>query len=136
MPRLSCWLIRLALVDLVLGFAAGALMLTWKAVTLPLWAPRLWPAHVELLLFGWTLQLAMGVAFWIFPRFQGARGDERPAWAAFWLLNAGVWTVALAGTLGADLGWIVVGRAAEAAAVLAMALHLWPRVKPAGAGRG
>jgi predicted phosphodiesterase len=31
----------------------------------------------------------MGVGFWILPRFWRSRGNEKPAWIAFWLLNPG-----------------------------------------------
>lgn len=48
------------------------------------------PPHVEFMLIGWTVQLTMGVAFWILPRFEGgvSRGAVGYAWFAFVLLNA------------------------------------------------
>ena len=69
MPKLSCWFIRAALLHLALGITFGMLILLHKATPFypPLW--RLLSLHIELLLFGWTVQLVMGVAFWIFPRF-------------------------------------------------------------------
>jgi hypothetical protein len=82
--------------------------------------------------FGWTLQLAMGVAFWILPRFARGRerGNEALAWCAFILPNAGVWLVGVGWMLGAP-GWIPwLGRAVEAAAAITFAAHAWPRVKP------
>ena len=54
---------------LALGMTVGALLLFHKGIPLH---PALWrwlPPHLEFLLVGWTLQLAMGVAFWILPRF-------------------------------------------------------------------
>jgi cbb3-type cytochrome oxidase subunit 1 len=132
MPRLSVLFIRAALVYLAVGFTFGGLMLFHKGIALhpALW--RLLPAHVEFVLFGWTVQLAMGVGFWILPRFgQGPeRGDERPAWVAFVVLNIGVLLVALGGVLDAPAWSLVLGRVAEAAAAVAFALHAWPRVKP------
>ena len=93
---------------------------------------RLLPVHIEMLLTGWIVQLAMGVAFWILPRFQSSRGDVRPAWAAFALLSAGLLLV-VAGTLAGAPGWTALaGRLAEMAAVAAFALNAWPRVKPIG----
>ena len=71
MPTLSRVAVRLALVSLVLGAAIGAALLA--APTLggqPPW--RLLPLHVELLLFGWLVQLTMGVAYWILPRTPGS----------------------------------------------------------------
>jgi hypothetical protein len=129
MPRLSQWFIRTALVNLFLGFSIGALLLAHKGV--PYW-PALWrllPVHVELLLIGWTAQLALGVAFWILPRFwrQPARGNERAAWVAFILLNGGVGLVSLGAWQGvaAAIFW---GRMAEVGAAVAFAAAVWPRI--------
>lgn len=132
MPRLSCWFVRAALLYLALGFTLGGLMLGNKGLPLSPLFWRLLPAHIECLLMGWTVQLMMGVAFWILPRFQGQRGNEKPAWAAFFLLNAGVLLAGFGPTLALS-GWtMVAGRAAEVAAVAAFAIHAWPRIKPAG----
>lgn len=132
MPRLSQWYIRLALIDLLLGFTFGALMLANKGLPIhpALW--RLLPAHIELLLVGWTLQLALGVAFWILPRFwEGLpRGNENGAWIALFLLNAGVWLVALSAILGLPSWAILLGRAAELGAAIGFGLHIWPRIVP------
>lgn len=135
MPRLSVWMIRTALLHLGLGFTLGAVILYHKG--LPFWpgAWRLLPLHVELVLFGWTLQLALGVAFWILPRYarEPVRGREGLPWLAYGLLNLGALTVGLAGWLAAPPALALVGRAAELLAAFAFAAHLWPRVKPLGA---
>lgn len=133
MPRLSRWFIRASFVYLLLGFTAGGLMLAQKGVAL---YPLIWqllPAHIEFLFFGWTVQLIMGVGFWIFPRFWRSRGNETPAWAAFWLLNVGIWLVSSAPLLASIPIISVMGRVAEVGAALAFALHAWPRIKPPGA---
>lgn len=135
MPRLSRWFIRAALLYLLLGFTFGGLLLFHKGVPLTegaaLW--RLLPAHMEFLLVGWTVQLAFGVAFWIFPRFWRSRGNEAPAWIAFGLLNAGVWLAGLGPVVGAPPLVAFLGRLSEGAAAVAFALHAWPRIKPPGA---
>jgi hypothetical protein len=132
MPRLSVWFIRLGLVYLSIGFSFGALMLAHQGLALAPFLWRLRPAHIELLLVGWTVQLAMGVAFWILPRFQSSRGDGRPVWLALVLLNLGVWLVCVGVVVDLD-GWnLVAGRLAELAAVAAFAWHAWPRVKAIG----
>jgi hypothetical protein len=128
---LSCWYIRASLLYLAVGFTFGALLLVHKGIPLhpALW--RLLPPHFEFLLLGWTLQLALGVAFWILPRFsQGReRGNEALAWCAFGLLNVGVCLVGVGWMFGAP-GWIPwLGRMLEAAAALTFAAHAWPRVK-------
>lgn len=132
MPRLSCWFIRSALFHLALGFTFGGLLLFHKGIPLhpALW--RLLPAHIEFVLFGWTVQLVMGVGFWIFPRFRRSRGNVTPAWLAFWLLNAGVWLAGIGPALGAPAIVLLLGRLAEAIAVAAFAMHAWPRIKPPG----
>ena len=130
MPRLSVWFVRTALVYLTLGFTVGALLLAHKGIPLHPLTWRLLPAHIEFLLIGWTVQLVFGVAFWILPRWRTLRGDERPAWLAFVLLNLGVWLVVLASWTPAAPGMLALGRGLEAAAMAAFALHAWPRVKP------
>jgi hypothetical protein len=132
MPRLSCWFIRVALLYLAAGITMGSLILFHKGIPFYPFIWRLLPLHVEFLLFGWTVQLVMGVAFWIFPRFWRSRGHERPAWLAFGLINLGVWLAGAGPVLGAPAWLILIGRLAEAAAAAAFAWHAWPRVKPPG----
>lgn len=134
MPRLTIWTLRAALTYLGLAFTFGGLMLFNKGVSLDpsLW--RLWPIHIEFALIGWTMQLAMSVAFWILPRLRRLEryGNTALAWIALGLLNSGVLLVA-AGEWFHDLSRLVlVGRSAELAAVLAFAVYIWPRVKAFG----
>jgi hypothetical protein len=133
MPRLSRWFIRASLVYLALGFTFGGLMLFNKGILLSVWLWQLLPAHIEFLLLGWTVQLAMGVAFWILPRFSSLRGNERAAWIAFVLLNAGIWIAGIGQLIGSPAWMILVGRAAEVGAAVAFVIHAWPRVKPLSA---
>jgi hypothetical protein len=131
-PLLSQWFIRAALVQLLTGFTFGALMLSNKGIAFEPQMWRLLPAHVELLLMGWTLQLGLGMAFWMLPRFwEGApRGKESGAWLALFLLNGGVTLVALAAIFGWPPAATLVGRAAEVGAAAAFAWHIWPRIVP------
>jgi cbb3-type cytochrome oxidase subunit 1 len=104
-------------------------MLAAPALGLPGSIFRLRPLHAEMLLIGWMVQLAFGVAYWILPRFRAgpARGREWPAWVSLLLLNTGV----LAAGLGQVLGLptlSLAGRAAEMLAALTFAVHLWSRV--------
>lgn len=133
MPRLSCWFIRAALLYLAVGITFGGLLLFHKGIPFEPFVWRLLPVHMEFLLFGWTVQLAMGVAFWIFPRFWQSRGDERPAWLAFGLINVGIWLAGVSPLLGVFPLIVFLGRLAEAGAAAAFALHAWSRVKPPGA---
>ena len=84
-----------------------------------------------LALFGWMVQLALGVAFWILPRFpQGPpRGNETLIWLSFALLNLGIACV-VAGTVLVIPGFSVAGRTIEFGGVLAFAVGSWRRVRP------
>jgi hypothetical protein len=135
MPRLSVVFIRLGLVHLAIGFTLGGLLLANKGQPLHPATWSLLPAHIEFLLSGWTLQLTMGVAFWILPRFSRAprRGNERLAWTALALVNLGVLLAGVGPLLSASPWLVLGGRLAQAAAALLFVLHAWPRVKPLGA---
>ena len=128
-------MIRAALAHLVLGFTLGAVVL-WSKGTghdAAVWGWR--APHAEFLLIGWTAQLVLGVALWIFPRRRLGSlpyGRVELAWAGFVLINAGVALVALGANVTAPGGdWLgVAGRVLEAGAVVACAANLWGRVRP------
>jgi heme/copper-type cytochrome/quinol oxidase subunit 1 len=131
MPRLSCWFIRASLVYLSAGFTLGALMLANKGIPFD---PQLWrfmTVHMELLLAGWLIQIALGTAFWILPRFTHGppRGNEALSWLAFVLINLGIGLV-IAETLLFVQGPTLLGRLAECGGVLAFLLGSWQRVRP------
>lgn len=134
MPRLSVWMIRFSIFYLVQGFTLGGLMLINKGLQIMPWAWGLLPLHIESVLFGWTLQFAMGMAFWILPRF--ARGQPRgnEAWFiwSFVFLNVGIWILGLADLITFAAWLRISGRLLELIAVTAFALQAWQRVKPLG----
>jgi cbb3-type cytochrome oxidase subunit 1 len=132
--RLSVWTVRAALIYLGIGFLIGALMLTQKGLSLDPSLLRLLPLHIEVLLFGWTLQLGMGIAFWILPRFsrEPRYGNQTLGWLAFALINLGVWCAGVGQWSNAPIAIIMSGRAAKLLAVVCFALHAWPRVKVIG----
>lgn len=139
MPRLSVLFVRTSLLYLAVGVTLGSPILWHKATgTQPL-AWRLLPAHQEIVLMGWLLQLAMGVAYWILPRRRidgrPTRGRERAAWTAFALVNIGLAAVALSPQLPnavLQTAAFALGRLAEATAVGLFVWHAWPRIKAAG----
>jgi hypothetical protein len=132
--RLSVWCARTALLYLGTGFLLGALMLFQKGVPIDPALLRLLPLHIEVVLVGWTMQLAMGIAFWILPRFSSgsSHGNLELGWLAYILLNAGVLSAGLGQWLGAPPIIPLLGRVLEMLAALSFALHVWPRVKPIG----
>ena len=134
MPRLSVVAVRLALVYLLLGFTFGALLLANKGVPFSGAVWSLLAPHVEFLLIGWTVQLILGVAFWILPRYPGgSRGKTWPAWASLACLNLGIWFVAMAAYLPGPA--VVIGRLLESGGALLFALHAWGRVRALGTPR-
>jgi hypothetical protein len=134
MPRLSVWMIRTALIHLGVGFLFGGLMLFNKGVP---FAPALWrllPIHIDLLLFGWMMQLAMGVGFWILPRYstEPRYGRVWLSQAAFILLNGGILTAAAGQWFNLPVITLL-ARLMLLASALAFAFHMGPRVRSFGA---
>jgi heme/copper-type cytochrome/quinol oxidase subunit 1 len=130
MPSLSRLFVRASLVYLAAGFSLGSLLLVNKALLVN---PAIWdlvPVHSEMLLMGWFVQLAVGVAFWILPRSGGnqPRGNITLAWSAFWLINLGILLVIM--SVGANQhALLLAGRALELCAVLAFVSTTWKRVR-------
>jgi hypothetical protein len=128
MPRLSRWFLVSAMCYLLTGSAAGAALMLSRAnaIHAPAW---LLPMHIEFMLTGWSVQLAMGIAYWILPRHkvEPARGSPALAWGSFAILNLGVLQAALAGSIRPWPGAIL-GHAAEAAGVLLFATGIWQRL--------
>ena len=137
MPPPTIWLVRAALVHLLVGTALGALLLVTKAdLGMPPWVARTWPLHGEMMLLGWVVQMAMGVAYWILPKHtqRPVRGVAAPVVMAALLINAGVAGAGL-GQLVGRASLVVAGRLAELAAVLLFASNAWPRIKEFGRER-
>lgn len=130
MPRLSMVFVRLSLIYLAFGFTLGAILLSNKALAFypPTW--RLLPIHIEVLMMGWFIQLAAGVAFWILPRLSGPapRGNEKLVLISFWLVNLGIWLV-IGEAIFSIPPLLLSGRLVELAGVLAFMAGSWKRVK-------
>ncbi len=135
MTRLSVWPVRTALIYLGVGFLIGALMLFEKGARIDPALLSMLPMHIEFVMIGWTLQLAMGVAFWILPRFSrgAAHGNQTLGWMAYGLLNIGVLSVGIGLWLNVPPIVPLIGRLAELLAAISFMLHAWPRIKAPGA---
>ncbi len=136
MPKLTVWMVRLALIYLLLGATWGALVLMAKVLPWG-WAWGLYPAHWLMMLLGWMVPFALAVAFWAFPRFSfraQPRGNERLAWG-----TAIAYHLGLAALLAFEFGVPIPQQGLQAAAgVMALAVLIfvwdqWKRVKPPGA---
>ena len=132
MPRLSVWAVRLSLIYFLLGFTLGALMLANKGVPFSPWVWSLLPAHIDFLLFGFVIQLAIGMAYWILPRYHGgSRGKEIVLWITVGLLNLGIWMVTFIELLSLPGQWLVVGRLLEGIAAALFTTQVWKRIRAA-----
>jgi hypothetical protein len=129
-------MIRTALLWLAIGYSVGGLVLLNKGVPFLPWLWTLRTAHIHMLLVGWTVQLACGVAFWILPRLdaRGSRGDERLVWGCYAALNSGVVLGALHDPLAALVAWpgwdvllVLMGLLYLLVAAL-FVRHAWPRI--------
>ncbi|MDZ7682764.1 MAG: hypothetical protein U5J63_13885 [Fodinibius sp.] len=130
MPTPSRWLIRLSFVYLLLGITIGALMLIHKAYVI---TPAIWmllPIHIEVTIFGWIIQLTLGTAYWMLPRFlEGpSRGNSALVYAMVASLNLGIIFVIADSLLSFALPVDLIGRVFELTAVgLFVVLH-WNRI--------
>jgi hypothetical protein len=133
MPKLSVWLVRASLIHMGIGFLFGSLILHHKGIPIYPWTWKLLNPHIELMIFGWTMQFVMGIAFWILPRFtgEGRYGRTYLGWGSFVLLNSGIFFTALSGWYIIDL-LSLMGRLCTLGAVFSFVLLLWPRIKPLG----
>ena len=126
------WMLGLALFYLILGLSLGSLLLIHKGINLD---PRLWnlrPVHIEITLWGFITQLAVGVGYGIFPRYRSRhpRGNPTVHTALVILINAGVLLSAL-GSSGLGLDWThLIGAAAKAVGFGGFAVTLWTRMRP------
>ena len=81
MPRESVFMIRSALLYLLIAVAAGSVLYLENRLTaVEIGAGSLFVIHVYSAMYGWFLQMVMGAAFWIFPKYleQPTRGN--PYW--------------------------------------------------------
>jgi hypothetical protein len=129
MPYLSRLFIKTAFVYLCAGAAVGAILLIQKNIAS--WG-NLWhylQVHIQWMVFGWMLQLVMGVAYWMLPRFGAERRHEAAAAAAYFLINVGIFLFTAAQMLN-NSNLTVLGNTSEVLAVFCFMIHAWPRIKP------
>jgi hypothetical protein len=140
MPRLTRWAGRAALIYLLAGVMTGVLY--WVEVRWSIWPPlaALNPVYIHLLVVGWLTQFIFAVMYWMFPIISRVdmRGDTRPAWTAFILLNLGLilravcepWR-ALSPTPENAIG-LVISAVLQALAGYLIVWVCWPRIRERG----
>jgi len=132
LPKITTVMTVSSLFYLALGTSLGGLLLVHKGVPLH---PLLWsflPAHADFLLWGWTTQLTLAVAYWIFPRFrtEPARGNPILHWAGFILFNLGL-LLASAASFFSPSSWLrFSGRLGQLTGALVFVIYLWRRIRP------
>lgn len=141
MPPLARNYIKAAFVYFIVAFVLGALMMLDRWLGFSRWLKVVYFSQLHLLMVGWITQLAIGVAYWMFPRLRKEqdprpRGSDALAWFVLITLNVGLvlrfllepfylmgpqpWlaaTMALSGIL-------------QAAAAVAFGLLMWARIRP------
>ena len=141
MPPIARTFVRAAFLYFLAAFMLGALMMLDRWLSFSRWLKVVYLGQLHLLMVGWITQLAIGVAYWIFPRFLRAqdprpRGSDTLAWAVLICLNIGLllrfifepfyfmgpesWLAALMALSGL----------LQALAALGFAWLIWGRIRP------
>lgn len=108
----------------------GAILLINKAYHLN---PDIWlllPIHIEMLIFGWIIQITMGTAYWILPRYLkgSSRGNSQLARLMVVLLNAGIVVVIVDRLTNLVPRLSLLGRIFEVSAVILFITLHWQRI--------
>jgi hypothetical protein len=95
MPPIARNFVKAAFLYFLAAFILGALIMLDRWLNLSHWLKFVYLSQLHLLVVGWITQLAIGVAYWIFPRFlreqdSRPRGSDALAWAVLVSLNAGL----------------------------------------------
>lgn len=95
MPAIARSYVKTAFVYFVAAFLLGALMALDSWLGFSRWLRVVYLSQLHLLVVGWITQLAIGVAYWIFPRFRKEqavppRGSDALAWGVLVCLNVGL----------------------------------------------
>ncbi|MGD9047426.1 MAG: hypothetical protein PVF77_05200 [Anaerolineae bacterium] len=95
MPPIARNFVKAALLYFLAAFILAALMMLDRWLSFSRWLRVVYLSQLHLLVVGWITQLAIGVAYWIFPRFlkeqdPRPRGSDTLAWAVLICLNAGL----------------------------------------------
>jgi hypothetical protein len=141
MPPLARNYIKAAFVYFIVAFVLGALMMLDRWLGFSRWLKVVYFSQLHLLMVGWITQLAIGVAYWMFPRLRKEqdprpRGSDTLGWFVLVALNAGLLLRFLLEPfylMGAQ-PWLAATMALsgilQAAAAVAFGLLIWARIRP------
>jgi hypothetical protein len=141
MPPIARAFIKAAFVHFLAAFLLGALMALNQWLGLGRWLRTVYLSQLHLLVVGWITQLAIGVAYWMFPRYRKEetdqeRGPDWLAWTVLILLNAGL-VLRFASEpfhLMGGPGWlaaiVALSGVLQALAALGFGWLIWGRVRP------
>jgi hypothetical protein len=95
MPPLARTFVKVAFVYFIVAFLLGALVILERWLGFSRWLRTVHLGQVHLLMVGWITQLAIGIAYWMFPRFlkqqnPHPRGSDSLAWFVLIALNVGL----------------------------------------------
>ena len=141
MPPLARHFIKAAFVYFVVAFVLGALMMLDRWLNFSRWLKMVYLGQLHLLVVGWITQLAIGVAYWMFPRLRKEqdprpRGSDALTWFVLIALNAGLLLRFLLEPfyLMGPQSWLAALMALsgilQAAAAVGFGLLVWARIRP------
>jgi hypothetical protein len=95
MPPRARTFVKASFVYFIAAFVLGALMMLDGWLSFSRWLRVVYLSQLHLLVVGWITQLAIGVAYWIFPRFlkeqdPRPRGSDTLTLVVLICLNAGL----------------------------------------------
>jgi hypothetical protein len=141
MPPIARAFVKIAFVYFVAAFVLGALMMLDRWLSVSRWLRVVYISQLHFLVVGWITQLALGVAYWMFPRFRKEknpqpRGSDRLGWAVLVLLNAGlllrfaIEPFYLMGPQSWQAALLALSGVLQALAVIGFGLLVWGRIRP------
>jgi heme/copper-type cytochrome/quinol oxidase subunit 1 len=96
MPTVSIWMIRASISWMLVGGSLGLFIMGARLPTVEWTSPFLYQIpHGAIMMLGWVIQLAMGVGYWMLPRYITSEGDHlrgstKGMWLCAGLLNASI----------------------------------------------
>jgi cyanate permease len=138
-PPLARTFVKAAFVYFVAALLLGALMV-FDGLGTGQWLRSAYLSQIHLLVVGWISQLAIGVAYWMFPRFLKEqnplpRGADRLTWTVILCLNAGLILRFLFEPFALTSGqaWlnalVALSGVLQTLAVLGFAVLIWGRIR-------